>query len=401
MATPRPVEPPVPPEVECALLWSTPGLREAEVVRLRELLNARLDWTRVLGILAVHRTTGVAWHNTLVHLIAERGALCPTYLFKTLEVSYKGQQVMAGEQLEYTLELLSALDEQDVPAAVLKGGAVARMAYPSLGMRLFNDNDLLVDHVRLADVAGILKRLGYEQGSWDYASGRVRPARRSDIMLFPISSHQTHPHQRPTPRALTLECHRLDVHFSVDLLTSDRRDGVVADLLSRRIRLGDPPLWSLDPTDMFVFCCAHFAKEAMYHGEVVRLKDLVLYKLVDLVALLSAADYPVDTTALASRSIELGLEDQVYYSLFHTAQLFPDRVPAGLLDTLRPADDRYLHEVSDDTGKVYRWTTPVMERFFDIQRLACLTADRVDAPRWGGRRPAGSASSATSRSAGH
>jgi Uncharacterised nucleotidyltransferase len=182
-------------------------------------------------------------------------------------------------------------------------------------------------------------------------------------------------------------------------LTSNRRDGVVADLLSRRVRLGDPPLWSLDPVDTFIFCCVHFAKEAVYHAEVVRLKDLVLYKLVDLVALLDATDHPIDPPALVSRSTELGLGDQVYHALFHAAQLFRDRVPAALLAALRPADDAYVHEVSDDTGQVYRWTTTVVERFFDIQRLARLAADRVGAPQWG-RASTGSGSVAADRSVG-
>jgi hypothetical protein len=359
-------------ESEAALLWSTPNLKPAEVVRLRELLHARLDWSEVLGILATHRTMGVAWHNLLQHLIEERGALLPTYLFKALEVMYKGQLVMAREQIAYSIELLDALSAAGIPCALLKGGAMARMAYPSLGMRVFNDNDLLVETARLAEAGDILRKVGYEQGSWNYGTGTVRPARRSDIMLYPVSSHQTHPYMRPTPSATTLECHRVDLHFSVDLLTSNRTDTLVTDLLSRRVALGDPPLWTLDPVDMAVFGCVHFYKEAIYYNEVARLKDLVLYKLVDVLALLEKPDAPVDPDALASRAIDMGVAEQVYFSLFNLNELFPGHIPGGLLATLRPDTVDYLHEVVDDQNHVYRWAAPVAERFFDSQRFLKL-----------------------------
>jgi Uncharacterised nucleotidyltransferase len=360
-------------EIEAALLWSTPRLSPAELDRLRQLLYSRLDWTAVLGILAVHRTMGVAWQNVLDHFIEERGRLSASYLFKGIEVMYKGQALMAADQVRYTRELMDALAAAGVRSALLKGAAVAGLGYPSPGMRVFNDNDILIDHTRLPAAAAVLRELGYLQGSWDYAAAAVRPARRADVMLYPVSSHQTHPYLRPTPDAATLECHRVDLHFSVDLLTPNRTDAAVGDLLDRRIRLPEPALWTLDPVDATVFVALHFAKEARYYGEVVRVKDLVLYKLVDLLALLSGTAYPVEPVALAARATELGVAEHVYHALYHTDALFPDRVPAGLLAALRPADVDYLDEVVDDDGTVYCWPVPIADRFFDARRLAGLT----------------------------
>ncbi|WP_214414765.1 nucleotidyltransferase family protein [Sphaerisporangium fuscum] len=368
-------------ETETALLWSTPRLEAAEVARLRELLYTDLDWTRVLGVLATHRTMGVAWYNTLEHLIEERGALRPTYFFKGPEVTFKGQRIMAEEQITYSLELFGALGAAGVPCAMLKGGAVASMAYPSLGMRVFNDNDVLVPHSRLAEVGVVMKELGYEQGSWDYAEAKVRPARRSDVILFAINSHQTHPYSRPTPRAATLECHRVDIHFSVDLLTPNRTDDLVSDLLDRRVPVGDPPLWALHQHDMFILACVHYFKEATHHHEVARLKDLVLYKLIDLLAMLTSHEFPLDIVALVSRIRQIGYERPVYFALSHLAELFPARVPPGLAEELRPASTDYVHEVLDEKGRTYRWTTPLATRFFDALRARDLVMDGELSPR--------------------
>jgi hypothetical protein len=186
---------------------------------------------------------------------------------------------------------------------------------------------------------------------------------------------------RATADAATLECHRVDLHFSVDLLTPNRTDAAVADLLDRRVRLPDPPLWTLEPVDAAVFVAVHFAKEAGYYGEVVRIKDLVLYKLVDLLALLSGTAYPVDPDALARRATELGVPEHVYHALHHADALFPGRVPAGLLAALRPSGLDYLDEVVDDAGTVYRWSVPIVDRFFDTRRLAGLTPREPVLPR--------------------
>ena len=193
-------------------------------------------------------------------------------------------------------------------------------------------------------------------------------------MLYPVSSHQTHPYMRATPDALMLECHRVDLHFSVDLLTSNRTDEIVDDLLARRVRVGEPPLWTLDPVDMTVFGCIHLYKEATYLNEAARNKDLVLYKVVDLLALLGNTDHPVDLELLVSRSREIGVGDQVYYALHYLDQLFPGNVPASVLDSLRPGDEAYLHEVHNDDGVRYRWTAPILERFFDSRRYVSLLA---------------------------
>ncbi|MGI5239074.1 nucleotidyltransferase family protein [Dactylosporangium sp. CA-139066] len=376
------------PEIELSVLWSTPRLSEREVRRLGELLRADLDWARVFGILTTHRTLGIAWHNTLEHLIAERSALAISHFLLPMKVMYDGQQVLAEEQIEHTLELLAALDASSVPVATLKGGAVARMAYPSLGMRVFQDNDLLVPRARLAEAGDVLRRLGYVQGGWDYAAGVVRPARRSDVLLFPLNSHQTHPYKRATPGARVLECHRIDLHFSIDLLTSNHTDETVIDLLGRRVAVGEPPMWALHPQDMFVFMCAHFAREARHYADVVKHKDLQLCKLVDLVALLDGPLCPPDAPALAARARELGMYPEVAYAMAFVAELFPARVNQAMADTFRVGSGAGLDEVLDTQGRVHRWRLTLPERFFSPNRLAGLIGPDGDPAERSAARPA-------------
>ncbi|MFI6776097.1 nucleotidyltransferase family protein [Nocardia sp. NPDC050412] len=356
-------------EIELVLLLSLPQPRPDEVEAMLGLLNTPLDWNLVLGMLTVHRVIGVAWHNIVRYAIEQRQTLRPAYFFRSLQVTAGGQRVMGAEQMSRTAQVQRNLDQAGVRSAILKGGAVAAMAYPDPSMRMFYDNDLLVDRDRLPDATAALQGDGYVQGSWNYATGSVRTAPRRQVLHMAVHSHQTYTYMKPTPDASLLECHRLDVHFSIDLMTGNRSDSAVSALLDARTKLNG--LSVISATDMLIFTCLHFAREASYRNEVLALKDLVLYKLVDVLVLIGNHDFD----DLPARAERLGFSREVYFGLHYTDAVFPGRVPAGLLDRLRPDNIGYLHEVRDGKAVIHQWRGPVVARMFDIHRLRQFDGD--------------------------
>jgi hypothetical protein len=66
---------------------------------------------------------------------------------------------------------------------------------------MFHDNDLLVDRDQLPAAVAVLREIGYVQGSWDYATGSVRPAPRRQVMHMAMHSHQTYSYMKPTPES--------------------------------------------------------------------------------------------------------------------------------------------------------------------------------------------------------
>jgi hypothetical protein len=354
-------------EIDTVLLLSDPGLDADGGERLREALASEMDWYRVFGLLAAHRTAGIAWANVREYAIDTRQRMRAGYFLKGLEIMFRGQHHMAQEQLRYTRELMRGLEERGIRSALLKGAAVATMAYRDPGMRQFNDNDILVDRSMIPKVGVALNELGYTQGSWDYATGSVRPATRKEAVFLAVTSHQTYSYMRPTPDSGWLDAHRLDVHLSIDLMTANRTDDAIDALLAARVTVGDPPIWTIDPVDMLIFCCIHFYKEAIYIGEVRRLKDLVLYKLTDLLGLLRIAG-----DGLVDRARCLNQETAVYFALHHIDVLYPGRVEARLLETLRPSSLDYLDLIFDGLQPVHQWTRSIEDRFFDASRVADL-----------------------------
>jgi hypothetical protein len=365
-------------EVEAALLLSTPTPREADQECLRDLLGRTMDWSRILGILFVHRTAGTAWLNLVGLGFEALQRVRPDFLLPTLELAYRAQCRYAADQLTRTTALMRLFDDAGIECVLLKGGAVARMAYRDPGMRFFGDNDLLFHRADLGRVGTIMKEHGYVQGIWDPGRGEIVPASRREVMLHAVHSHETYPYLRVEPDAQVAAIHEVDVHFSVDLLSSNNTDDTVADILARRIRVdGDGgPVWTPHQEDMFAFVAVHLEREATHISEVATTKDLLLYKLLDLLAMLENTAYPVDHDAVVRRAEQLGLTRELHFGLFYVDQLYPGRVPPELLDRTRPADTAYLHEVRDRTGPLHTWRAPLPARFFDGLRQAEL-ADTI------------------------
>ncbi|RAS59252.1 putative nucleotidyltransferase-like protein [Lentzea atacamensis] len=363
------------PEIELALLLSTPELTPDERSALRERITGVLDWNQVLGILFAHRTVGTAWLNLSGLGVDALEALRPYYVVPSLQINYEAQRMYGIDQTRGTARLMRAFDEAGIRCAMMKGAAVAAMAYPDPSVRLYVDNDLLFHREDLRAVGEVLRDLGYRQGVWDPVERVVQPASRSEILLHAVHSHETFPYVGLIGEPLIHGAHEVDVHFSIDLLTSNNSDDAVAELLSRRIQVegasGDP-LWTLDHDDMFLFVCVHFQREAVHLSEVETTKDLVLYKAIDLLGMISGAGSRMDLATVVERARALGLTREVYFSAHYVDVLFPNRVPAAFLEELRPDSVEYLDEVWDNDGPVHRWRQGMFERFFDMRRFGEL-----------------------------
>lgn len=373
------------PEVELALLLSSPVLDTSEVARARHLVSQLLDWNQVFGLLVMHRTISVAWQNIVDNGLGDPRDFKPEYVLPVIEAFARGQDLLAEDHLRYASRLVREFEGVGIRSAVLKGEAMAAMGYRRLGMRISNDTDILIRRTDLAAAGQLMADLGYVQGSWDLARRVVVPATRNEIVKHTVYSHETFPYVKPVTDARMMDRHTVDVHFSVELNTTVDSDAAVSDLLDRRIRIEPAPqmpLWTLRPEDMFVFACVHFTREAQLRTETVELVDLVLYKLIDLLALLANDTYPITVTELLGRTRELGMARDVYFALHHLTELFPGKVSARLIEELKPDSIDYIDEVQDFATPPHkcqatfrRWKSPIIERFFNTRRLLEITEE--------------------------
>lgn len=108
---------------------------------------------------------------------------------------------------------------------------------------------------------------------------------RREIVVRPMISHEVIPLRKKIENNLFVRTHEIDLQFSIDLVTSNRTDELVEEILGRiiEIPLEQGSCYSLSWEDHFLFLCNHFYKEATTDYDVKLYNDLSLYKLCDIV----------------------------------------------------------------------------------------------------------------------
>ncbi len=292
-------------------------------------------------------------------------------------------------------QVLTTLQTAGIKVAVLKGTHLAALIYPHIGLRPMADIDLLVPADKLELTHTLLLSLGYTTKSGAGASpafpsgtdvssaspssgagappaspnsgAGVPPAKVEQCVppvpppsaLCPLPSDspcrcgESPPPPRPgirhpasglpLPAAKHLPEYfkpphpRIEIHWTIAHpalpLTLD-----FAAIFSRLrpATIAGIPTRVLSPEDLVLYQCTHLAGHRFScHG---------LRPLCDLAATLHHHRHDLDWSVLPNRAREWHAETAVYLALRLSADLFAAPLPAGFLDSLRPADfdDQYL-----------------------------------------------------------
>jgi hypothetical protein len=144
-------------EVEILLACARLQLQEADIQRIRDLLELEIDWNRLISLAIFHRLTSFAY----IHLNALAPDIVPA---ETLEFLRARFFQSAGEALRQTAELLKILqllNGNDVLAVPYKGPELAARVYGNLGLRWCCDLDVIVKQRDVSCARVLLEQAGF------------------------------------------------------------------------------------------------------------------------------------------------------------------------------------------------------------------------------------------------
>lgn len=339
-----------------------------------EYLKSRgVDQAVVLGQLMFHRVAGVAYATLM-----ETGLL--SLFHREFRTSLKAVYESACEKTKSFMEavdsLAEVLNETNVPYALLKGGYLC-YKYP-LGYRTSNDIDVLLNTKDIDAVSSALYAHGFVQGH--IRNQTLIPATRLELIQSRMTRGETVPFYKEM--ALPhMQFTEVDLNFS--LHESNEQNGVVSELLSRRMKYSAQTAhaYTLDKYDFVLHLCAHLYKEATVMAWVRMNRDLSLYKFMDIYMLLYDWD-DEDYKKLLNVALDNGLEADLYYALYFTRELFAMTSMSldqalEYLELRRPGIELVLHQVKDPTSRqVFRYaSTDLPKRLFSPYRSIDLIPD--------------------------
>jgi len=243
----------------------------------------------------------------LAHRLSERGLL-PQVPEAPRRHLAEMLFVAAAQQREIVREIrlmLDALRSAAVPVVLLKGAAYLATGLPAAQGRLFSDIDILVPRAALDQVETLLNLHGWM--STHHSA--------YDQRYYRQWMHELPPLQHARRQTV------LDVHHNILPLTVRQAPDATLLLAAARPVDGINGAQVLAPVDMVLHSMCHlFHNDDLSHG----LRDLTD---LDLLLRHFSTD-PGFWTALADRSVPLGLQRVLYHGLTSTAALLGTPVPA-------------------------------------------------------------------------
>ena len=195
------------------------------------------DWYSILGFLEFHRVAVYFYNRAL-----ELGIALPEQIAKKLYESYDEQKMICQKKSKYIELISSALEKSHVNYAFLKGSVLQDRNFQQLsneyfssrrypqhykiykqGERNSNDIDILVSQKNLFKIGEVLRGLGFQQGRYDYKSGKFIAFSRQEILTRRMNRGETAPYVLVTGDPL-LPFVEVDLNFSLDIDSQNLKD---------------------------------------------------------------------------------------------------------------------------------------------------------------------------------
>jgi hypothetical protein len=221
--------------------WPASEARDADI---RDAAASVRDWDRFLWLVNRHRVVGLAYDALSVAKANLPAAVADTLAANARRIARRNF-VLAAE----TVRLQRAFDAADVPCLILKGVALAQLAYGSPAIKHARDIDLLVPPDRAEAAQQVLEREGY---ALNY------PARHlSDTQKRALFSN-----------AREMQFIRPSGNFVVEMQWHASSNPALLKGVDARSRLQSVSLFHIGSTstlasdDLFAYLCVHGAQHA-------------------------------------------------------------------------------------------------------------------------------------------
>ena len=370
-------------EIELLLKLTSQGSEEDSSKEIESILwsGSQIDWDYLLKCAMRHTVISLCFHGLRPHLdkMIDEGSISEGHVL-LMQKHYKEAELLNAVALYQVARMGQKFDEQGIKFVLLKGLTLAQTVYRRhVALRGFGDIDILVPPEDTRAVTTVLNDLGYVQGTYN--------RERDTIIAFPKrmleDTNRLHLHPFIKKGCLSVDVHtRLEVPSSPFELPT-------CDTLIRAQPLNLTPdlrVMSLSVEDGLLHLCIHLSTEAqLYYPNIQLGNDLRLIKFCDIRGYILYHRERINWEKVERLVGTYGLQDPVFYALYHCNILYPMTEIECFLSRIAPEDTSYLDEFQTRLyqSASYPWkTADFKERMFstdrDLEAKQILMENRVE-----------------------
>lgn len=299
-------------EYELILLACAIGKSKSEMTGIDMILEKNIDWVEVAGILMNHRLGGYFYSG----LSKEQKFKMPKELRRNFKMLVDGQITKQEMLNDYIIELNNVLGDTNIRYTGLKGIIYGACLYEK-GTRRSNDIDLLVHEDDLAELDKAMRNIGYIQSNMP--NGQLVEATKKEKLIQRMNYHDLVPYMQMSDKGLI----EVDVNFLFDG-KDNLIDNKVFERGTRVYRGTQYDFRGLEFDTNLAFLISHFYREAIGELWVNNKRNLVLYKIVDIVNYIRRFGQEIDINSFVELLEDLNLVEKALYTFLTIEKFYGD-----------------------------------------------------------------------------
>jgi hypothetical protein len=338
-----------------SLLERTPGENE----KIKEILDGNLDWAYIAGVLYHHRLTGYF----LMGMTKEQQKGMNTELLRNMKLLMRAQRQATLYVMDEVKIVTGKLEAENIKYAALKGLIFNYSLYEP-GHRRSNDADLLICEEDLVAVDKVFRSAGYIQSY--YKNEEFKEATRVEKVIQRMNYHDLVPYIKASNSDL-LEKVEIDINFQFDCKTN----AITKEVLDSGTMVYSRDQYSiagLPWNTHFAHLCSHFYREATDTIWTDTRRDILLYKVVDIMNTFRLVKDKSKLDEFAALVRKLKLEKHCYYTMYQLSHFYSDENIDYLSELLKPDDISFLDDihVTGDEDITVKRKVPFYDSAFDF-----------------------------------
>ena len=332
---------------------------EDEKKEIDDLLSQKLNWAMIGGILLNHRLGGYFY----MHLSDAQRKKIPREMRKALELLVKAQKETHLELIAEQNKVTEELNKTEIRYAMLKGAFFSSDIY-DIGARRSNDLDLLVYEEDLELLDEHMRKLGYIQSN--LPDGKLIEATKREKIIQRMNYHDLVPYVKEISTGIL----ELDINFLFDG-KDNPIDKTVFEMGTKIYNGRNYTVKALNPYTNLAFLCSHFYREATNTIWTAGRRDIVLYKLVDIINYIRVYEKEIDMDEYINVAKKINMVEKTAFT-FKILNEFYDSKFVDLFnekaDSKSIITDEFMNKIYDHKNKT---TILRNETFFDAA-FSCI-----------------------------
>lgn len=290
-----------------------------------EKLSATLDWDYIIHHCTQHKLLPVLY-NRIKNVLR-----VPQHIVRILDNEYKIRKHIYSKQRDEYLCLLNELSKAGLKIILLKGVYLAEKCYNDPLERPYLDMDILIQKHETEDVFRVMKSLGYVQGEYNKETHAIEKLDNNRLIGYE-SELQHYGEFVKLSSSDFFPVYSVDVHHRLStVFDSFCYNSSLLFQRAEKENIQGINFWRLSNEDFLLHLSSHLYWHTLSLRDIISGRDMRLLSYFDIALFISKNK--INWEKLFEYAKESGLENALYYTLYHCQLIFGNIVPNDIYKT--------------------------------------------------------------------